>query len=94
MSKKTDSKIAREQGVTRSAISDRRRKGWTEKEIAAGVRSRPRKNRYSTQITTVLGKPVDAVAEDLKISVSEVYRRYHLALKKKKLRDVGIGDLQ
>lgn len=74
---KTDSEISREQRVSRSAIYERRRSGWTQEEIEAGERDTPRKENYDTEIADYFGMPVKEVAEKEGVTVNEVYRRYH-----------------
>ena len=80
---KSDSEIAREQGISRQAIRDRRNQGWSQEEIEAGVRSQPRKSRYSTPISRALGMTVKEAAEKEGVSVGEIYRRFHNTVRSK-----------
>ena len=61
--KKSDADIARDQGISRQAIHDRRAQGWTQEDIEAGERSEPRKAAYSTPIAQYLGMSVREAAE-------------------------------
>ncbi len=84
---KTDAEIARDQGVSRQAINDRRAQGWSQAEIEAGERSTARKTKYTTAIAAKLGMSVAEKAKQLGVSKSEIYRRMKRGEKQPELVD-------
>jgi hypothetical protein len=79
----SDTFIANEQGISRQAINERRSEGWSQEEIEAGKRGRPRPKNYRTPIAEYLGKSVKEAAAEQGVTGAEIYRRYHKAMKTK-----------
>ena len=71
---KTDYQIAREQGVSRQAIHQRRKMGWTDEEILSGERSPANSGRYKTRTMESLGRTVPEIADELGVSSCTVWR--------------------
>ena len=71
---KTDYQIAREQGVSRQAIHQRRKMGWTDEEILSGERSAANSGRYRTRTLASLGRTVPEIADELSVSKYTVWR--------------------
>lgn len=73
---RTDAQIARDQGVSRQAILNRRSEGWTQEEIEKGERAVDRRRVYDTEIARHLGMTVAQAAQEQGVSRGEIYRRF------------------